>query len=286
MLVGGSHSFNSTHSTLHSEVAMLRVARTARSVRLVRRLVLSLAALTLGAGVTAGPAYAAGPTPVRGAAFDACPALSELPDGADPAAWRCEAMTAVGHLTLGRVDQSLGRAMAITFAEGTVNGEFRQVFGGMAAVPVRVRGTLLTITPQYAGYFDFQSNDERRGELDLTFRLSGPAVPSGCSIGTDADPIRLVLKETKASAVVSQDPLVVAFGVADNRFAAPRTSGCGRLGPVLDEALRVPSPAGANSLDLDARVSFRSYGSYGETGASASAGDRSPGLGSTAEISR
>lgn len=248
---------------------MLRVARTAR---LVRRLAVSLAALTLGAGAAAGPAHAAGAAPtVRGADFGACPALSVLPEGADPAAWRCEAMTAVGHLTLGRIDQSLGGAMAITFAEGTVDGEFHQVFGGMTAVPVRVRGMPLAITPRYAGYFDFQSNDERRGELDLTFRLSGPAVPSGCSIGTDADPVRLVLKETKASTVVSQDPLLVAFGVADNRFTAPRTSGCGRLGPVLDRVLRIPSPAGANSLDLDARVSFRSYGST---------------AGSTAEISR
>ncbi|MFF5305416.1 hypothetical protein ACFY5F_39275 [Streptomyces sp. NPDC013161] len=242
---------------------MLRVPRTAR---LVRRLVVSLAALTLGAGVAAEPAHAAGATAVaRGADFGACPALSALPEGADPAAWRCEAMTAVGHLALGRIDQSLGRAaMAITFAEGTVDGEFRQVFGGMTAVPVRVRGTSLAITPRYAGYFDFQSNDERRGELDLTFRLSGPAVPSGCSIGTDADPIRLVLKETEASTVVSQEPLVVAFGVADNRFAAPGTSGCGRLGPVLDRVLRLPSPAGGNSLGLDARVSFRSYGSTAE----------------------
>ncbi len=91
-------------------------------------------------------------------------------------------MTAVGHLTLGRIDQSLDKGMAITFAEGTVSGEFRQVFGAMTAAPVRVRGTWLEITPRYAGYFDFHSNDQRRGELNLTFGISGlpcrPAVPS------------------------------------------------------------------------------------------------------------
>ncbi len=254
-MLDGRRSVESADSTLHPEVAMLRAARTvhavhavravrtvhvARSVRsvrparLARRLVLSLTALTLGVGVTAGSAHAAVPVPVKGADFRACPALSELPEGADPGAWRCEAMTAVGHLTLGRIDQSLDKGMAITFAEGTVSGEFRQVFGAMTAAPVRVRGTWLEITPRYAGYFDFHSNDQqRRGELNLTFGISGSAVPSGCSIGTDADPVRLVLKETKASTVVSQDPLVVAFGVADNRFTAPRTSGCGRLGRCL-----------------------------------------------------
>ncbi|MFJ3416909.1 hypothetical protein ACIPN8_11220 [Streptomyces sp. NPDC086082] len=282
VMLDAGRSFEPADSTLHSEVAMLRAARTGRavrtvhaarsvvsvrSVRLARRLVLSLAALTLGVAATAGSAHAAAPAPVQGADFSACPALSELPEGADPEDWRCEAMTAVGHLTLGRIDQSLDKGMAITFAEGSVNGEFRQVFGAMTAAPVRVRGTWLEITPRYAGYFDFQSNDQRRGELNLKFGISGPAVPSGCSIGTDTDPVRLVLKETAASTVVSQDPLVVAFGVADNRFTAPRTSGCGRLGPVLDAVLRMPSPAGANSLELDARVGLRGYG---EAGAAAS----------------
>ncbi|MFJ3893078.1 hypothetical protein [Streptomyces sp. NPDC090083] len=298
-MLDAGRSFESVDPTLHSEVAMLRAARTAhaartvravgaataatavRSVRLVRavrrvhadrsvrtprlarRFVLSLAALTLGVGVTAGSAHAAVPAPARGIDFGACPALSELPEGADPGAWRCEAMTASGHMTLGRLDQSLGRGMAITFAEGTVDGQVRQVFGAMTAAPVRVRGIPLVITPRYAGYFDFQSNDQRRGELNLTFAISGPAVPPGCSIGTDADPVRLVLKETAASTVVSQDPLVLAFGVADNRFTAPRTSGCGRLGPVLDAVLRMPSPAGANSLALNARVGLRGYGEAG-----------------------
>ncbi|MEU6990262.1 hypothetical protein ABZ953_06320 [Streptomyces sp. NPDC046465] len=230
-----------------------------------RRLVLALTALALGAGAAASPAHAsvpaaeAGPAVVRGPGFDSCPALSELPEGAEPADWRCEAMTADGHLTLGRMDQALGRGMTITFAEGTVNGEFHQVFGRMTAAPVRVGGTFLKLTPRYAGHFDFHENDERRGELDLAFRLSGPAVPPSCSIGTDADPVRLKLKETAAPTVVSKEPLVVAFSVADNAFSAPRTSGCGRLGPAIDAALRLPSPTGANAFDLDARVAFRSY---------------------------
>ncbi|UPZ30977.1 hypothetical protein MUK60_26295 [Streptomyces sp. LRE541] len=212
-----------------------------------------------------GPSSGAGPASTSGTrdrGFQDCPALSELPPGADPARWRCEAMTAVGRLTLGRIDVEVpaDRPLAITFAEGTVDGEFRQVFGAMAATPLRVRGTPLSITPRYGGYSDFESNDERRGELDLTFRIAGPGVPPGCSIGSAADPVRLVLLETDPPKVVTPDPLVVTFGVADNRFAVPGTSGCGPLGPVLDRALCLPSPAGANGLDLDARVAMRSYG--------------------------
>ncbi|MFD3310921.1 hypothetical protein [Streptomyces sp. NPDC058694] len=243
-------------------------------LRARRRLAVTLSALALAAGTgaaTAGPVHAnTNANANAGAGVDAlqrgfadCPSLSELPEGADPAKWRCEAMTATGHLSLGRVELPIDRPLAITFAEGRVDGEFRQVFGAMVATPLRVRGTPLSITPRYGGYSDFESNDERRGELDLTFRISGPGVPRGCSIGTDATPVHLVLKETEPSRVVSPDPLVVAFGVADNRFAAPGTSGCGRLGPVLDRVLRLPAPSGVNSIDLDARVALRSYGGVG-----------------------
>ncbi|MEU9183081.1 hypothetical protein AB0D14_00640 [Streptomyces sp. NPDC048484] len=233
-------------------------------IRARRRLVMTLlSAVALAASVgaaTAGPAHATG-TGERG--FQDCPAPSELPEGADPAKWRCEAMTAVGHLTLGRVEKRIDEPLAITFAEGTVDGEYRQVFGAMAAAPLPVRGTPLSITPRYGGYSDFQSNDERRGELALTFGITGPGVPPGCSIGSDADPVHLVLMETDPPEVVTPDPLVVTFGVEDNNFAAPRTSGCGWLGPVLNKALRLPSPAGVNSIDLDARVTMRSYGEEG-----------------------
>ncbi|WAU79421.1 hypothetical protein O1Q96_06450 [Streptomyces sp. Qhu-G9] len=233
-----------------------------------RRLVMTLSAVALAASVgatTAAPAHAdpGSGTGARERGFQDCPALSELPEGADPSQWRCEAMTAVGHLTLGRAEVPIERPLAITFAEGRVDGEFRQVFGAMAATPLRVRGTPLSITPRYGGYSDFESNDERRGELDLTFRITGPGVPPGCSMGSEADPVHLVLKETDPPEVVTQDPLVVSFGVEDNRFAVPRTSGCGPLGPLLDKVLRLPSPAGVNSIDLDARVALRSYGGLG-----------------------
>ncbi|MFW6692501.1 hypothetical protein [Streptomyces sp. MAR4 CNX-425] len=222
-----------------------------------------LAVLTAGAAPAAADAKPPGPAsgPASGFDFGACPAVDELPAGADPGTWRCEVMRATGRLRVGRVDEPIDRPMTLTFAEGRVDGEFAQVFGEMTAEPIRVGGTPLTLTPRYGGYADFQSDDERRGELDLTLAVRGPLLPRGCSIGGAATgPVHLVLKDTRPTEVISEDPTVVSFGAADAEFAAPRTDGCGRLGGgILDRVLDLPAPAGENRLELDATVAIRQY---------------------------
>ncbi|MFC8077613.1 hypothetical protein ACFUN8_19000 [Streptomyces sp. NPDC057307] len=221
-----------------------------------------LAGLALGATPAQGAERAADP-PVFD--FSACPAAEELPAGADPGTWRCEVMHATGHLRMGDVDEPLTEPMKITFAEGRVDGEFRQVFGEMTAAPIRVGGTPLTLTPQYGGYSDFLSDDTRRGEFDIKFAIGSaygpPARPSssGCSVGSDKDAVHLVLKDTVPTRVISEDPLVVAFGAQDTDFAAPGTRGCGPLSRVLDRALGLPSAAGANAFDMDVTVGIRPY---------------------------
>ncbi len=197
--------------------------------------------------------------------FSACPTVDELPAGADPGTWRCEVMLATGHLRMGTIDEPITEPMKITFAEGRVNGEFRQVFGEMTAAPIRAGRTPLTLTPQYGGYSDFLSDDTRRGEFDIKFAIGAvhgllPARPSSrCSVGSDEDAVHLVLKDTEPTRVISTDPLVVTFGAQDVEFAAPRTSGCGPLGRVLDRALGLPSAAGANAFTMDVTVAIRSY---------------------------
>jgi hypothetical protein len=196
--------------------------------------------------------------------FSACPTVDELPAGADPGTWRCEVMHATGHLRMGAVDKPLTTPMKITFAEGRVNGEFRQVFGKMTAAPIRVGRTPLTLTPQYGGYSDFLSDDTRRGEFDIKFAIGSahglPALPSSaCSVGSDENAVHLVLKDTDPTRVISTDPLVVTFGAQDTEFAAPGTSGCGPLRRALDRALGLPSPAGANTFDMDVTVALRPY---------------------------
>lgn len=217
-----------------------------------------LAVLTTGAAPSAADTGSAGPS---GFDFGACPAADELPAGADPGTWRCEVMQATGRLRVGDVDEPIDRPMTLTFAEGRVDGAYAQVFGEMSAEPIRVGGTPLTLTPRYGGYADFQSDDVRRGELDLTLAVRGPLLPRGCSIGTEAtEPIHLVLKDTRPTEVISEDPPVVSFGAADAEFAAPRAGGCGRLGGrILDRVLDLPAPAGENRLELDATVAIRPY---------------------------
>jgi hypothetical protein len=234
--------------------------------RTVRRFTsVAAGALLAGLALGAAPAYGADrAADLPEFDFSACPTVDELPTGADPGTWRCEVMRATGHLRMGAVDEPLTEPMKITFAEGRVDGEFRQVFGEMTAAPIRVGGTPLTLTPQYGGYSDFLSDDTRRGEFDIKFVIGSAhgllALPwSGCSVGSDEDAVHLVLKDTDPTRVISEDPLVAAFGAQDAEFAAPGTSGCGPLSRALDRALGLPSTAGANAFDMDVTVSIRSY---------------------------
>ncbi|MFD3329642.1 hypothetical protein [Streptomyces sp. NPDC058701] len=220
-----------------------------------------LAGLALGAAPAQGAEQGAGRPEFD---FSACPTVDELPAGADPGTWRCEVMHATGHLRMGAVDEPLNEPMEITFAEGRVDGEFRQIFGVMTAAPIRVGRTPLTLTPQYGGYSDFLSDDTRRGEFDIKFALGLahglPALPpSGCSVGSDEDAVHLVLKDTVPTRVISKEPLVVAFGAQDAEFAAPGTHDCGPLSRTLDRALGLPSASGANTFDMDVRVAIRPY---------------------------
>ncbi|KOU72619.1 hypothetical protein ADK57_09660 [Streptomyces sp. MMG1533] len=216
---------------------------------------------------------ALGPTPAHGAEraanlpefdFSACPTVDELPAGADPGTWRCEVMHATGHLHMGAVDEPITEPMKITFAEGRVDGEFRQVFGEMTAAPIPLGRTPLTLTPRYGGYSDFLSDDTRRGEFDIKFAIGSAhglsALPSsGCSVGSDEDAVHLVLKDTEPTRVVSKDPLVVAFGAQDTEFAAPGSSGCGPLSRALDRTLGLPSVAGVNAFDMNVTVAIQPY---------------------------
>lgn len=229
--------------------------------------------LTSAAAVTLLAALALGTAPAHGAQraadlpefdFSACPTADELPAGADPGTWRCEVMHATGHLRMGAVDEPLTEPMKITFAEGRVDGEFRQVFGQMTAAPIRIADTPLTLIPQYGGYSDFLSDDSRRGEFDIKFAIGRahglPALPwPHCSVGSDEDAIHLVLKDTHPTRVISKDPLVVTFGAQDMEFAAPGTDGCGPLRRTLDRTLDLPSPTGANTFDMDVTVAIQPY---------------------------
>jgi hypothetical protein len=166
-------------------------------------------------------------------------------------------MSATGHLRLGLIDTPITEPMTVTHAEGPIDGRTEQVWGGMTAAPIRLDHTRLTITPRYAGHFDFLSDAERVGELDLRFQLSGPGLPARCSIGTESDAVHLVLQPATPTSTTSLE---------DATFRAPRTSGCGPLGPVLDLALGLPSAGGHNSIRLDGQRTMRYYDVPGGSG--------------------
>lgn len=107
--------------------------------------------------------------------FADCPAI---PAGADPGLWRCEVLVSTGTLSFGRVRDLALREMRLTFAEGTLNGRFAQVFGSLKAQPTPLPGApRMSIQLRYAGYSDFESNDERKGEFDLAATVRGRLLP-------------------------------------------------------------------------------------------------------------
>ncbi|MGP3978159.1 hypothetical protein ACTWQF_29910 [Streptomyces sp. 8N114] len=228
------------------------------------RVVVGVAATVVtAAGLAAAPAVAAqeGDAAEQGkdrGTFTACPTRAELPDGADPAQWRCEVQTATGSLKVGRLNVPLDKPLVVTHAEGRIDGEFRQVFGGLKADPYPVPGTPLRVKLRYGGSFDFHSDDERVGELALIVGLDGGRsplrLPAACAIGSDAEPVQLTLKAVGAS-----EPGRLP-AMEDRAFTAPRTSHCGRMGPVLDRALALPASSGENRIRLENdERSIRSY---------------------------
>ncbi|MEU3764627.1 hypothetical protein AB0E55_06150 [Amycolatopsis keratiniphila] len=188
--------------------------------------------------------------------FSACPSP---PADADPGTWRCEAFVAQGVLTIGDRAIPLGE-MRLTFSEGKVDGKYAQVFGELRHAPARIRGTFgAAIQLKYGGYSDFQSDDERRGELDLYAALRHPLLPKECTIGTLGAPLHSVVKDDPAVPfeVISQNPTTVKFGVVDSQLALPGTSGCGPLTRVADEVLGLPSASGKNTFTMATYVQFK-----------------------------
>ncbi|MEU6771697.1 hypothetical protein [Streptomyces sp. NPDC046759] len=237
----------------------------------VRRLAGATGAALAGAAVLAGAAavwapgvaYAAPRATVSsGTDFSDCPAL---PDGVDPVRWRCEVHSASPQVTLGKVTVKLA-PITMTHAEGPMpDGSNGQVWGAMHTTPTAVPGGLtgtpagdraavlgLAIEPEYGGRFDAYT-----GQFSLRFRLLGPLLPPGCTIGASA-PVDFQLKRSGPSRWVSQDPPVIEFSAYDDTFTAPAAEHCGPLTGPLDRRLGLPAAEG-NLLSYDASYTFKTY---------------------------
>lgn len=207
------------------------------------------------AGVLAGGTASAATLPTFD--FTDCPAI---PAGAEPSQWRCEVLVSDGTLSFGRFrDLPLGR-MRLTFAEGTLDGKYAQVFGTLRAEPTPLPGLPGTsMRVRYAGYSDFLANDERKGEIDLAATLRGPLLPRGCSIGDDSDPIHSKIKQVGGLETSPEDPSVHLFHTIDEQLNVPAARGCGPLTWTLNHRLGLPSPSGGNVLAQTTWVKIRAY---------------------------
>ncbi|MFD5798154.1 hypothetical protein ACFWIO_32445 [Streptomyces diastatochromogenes] len=240
-------------------------ARSSSSV--VRRAAAALAgaAVLAGAAAVCAPGVAAAAPAAASASatdFSDCPTL---PDGVDPARWRCEVHTAAPRLTIGKVTVDLA-PITMTHAEGPLpDGSNGQVWGAMHSVPTAVPGGLtgtpagdhapvlgMAIQPEYGGRSDFYT-----GRFSLRFGLIGPLLPHGCTIGASA-PVDFQLKRSGPSKWVSQDPPVIEFSAYDDTFTAPAAEHCGPLTSSLNRRLGLPA-ADQNLMSYDASYTFRTY---------------------------
>ncbi|GAA1130844.1 hypothetical protein [Kitasatospora arboriphila] len=219
--------------------------------------------------VTASTATVSAATPeAELAALEAgyadCP---ELPQGVDPARWRCEVHLATPKLRLGAADLPALRPIMMVHAEGPLaDGTPGQVWGawhggGTAAVPGGLTGTPagdrspvlgLSLEAEYGGASDFYT-----GSMEMRFRLSGPLLPDGCEIGRSA-PVSLHFQRAGSSEWVSRNPPLIHFSAYDDGFAAPAPEGCGPLTGLLSHRLGLPAASG-NLLSYDASYTFRTY---------------------------
>ncbi|MEW2620351.1 hypothetical protein [Streptomyces sp. NPDC048106] len=182
--------------------------------------------------------------------FRDCP---PLPDGVDPARWRCEVHTAAPVLTIGKMTTRLA-PITMTHAEGPLpDGGAGQVWGAMHSAPTAVPGVRdLAIQPEYGGRSDFYT-----GTFSLRFRLLGPLAAPGCTIGADA-PVDFRLTRSGPSTWVSQDPPLIEFSAYDDTFTVPAPEHCGPRTQLLDHRLGLPAAEG-NLMTYDASYTFQTY---------------------------
>ncbi|WP_333776947.1 hypothetical protein [Streptomyces sp. IBSBF 3136] len=233
----------------------------------LRRLAAPVTAAALLAGVAgvwaSGAAYAAPAAGTQSATdYADCPAL---PEGVDPARWRCEVHTATPQLTMGKITLTLA-PITMTHAEGPLpDGTDGGVWGAMHSAPTAVPGgltgtpagahapiTALSIQPEYGGRSDFYT-----GRLSLRFRLRSPLLPQSCAIGA-SEPVDFQVKRSGPSKWVSQDPPVIEFSAYDDTFAAPAPEHCGPLTGFLGRRLGLPAATG-NLMAYDASYTFKTY---------------------------
>jgi hypothetical protein len=256
--------------------------------RLVRSVVLSAAALA----VAVPAASAQGPAPGF-EEFAACPN--------DPSVFRClNSVVDGGHLQMGNKDTPVTEPIVLKggIESGTGNFVFNEQ-GGLFATPMRVPGGLVGLTglpeviidlitlganrvyatPELAGTPSNPLVNPFR--LPLKVKLTNPFLSDTCYIGSDEDPIMLMLTARTTNPPPPNQPIsgrnptlgfdpnnsriaVASNGLlVDNAFAAPAARGCdltglGVIDALVNAQVGLPSPAGTNTAEQEFGARFAS----------------------------
>jgi hypothetical protein len=148
-------------------------------------------------------------------------------------------------------------ALRLTHAEGKLpDGTTGQIWGGLRSRGTAIPGTHVRMRLEYGGYADLVGNLPDPGGVYFTFALRGPLIAPGCTIGTQAAPVKTHMARVGATEILSTDPPVIAFTLQDTRVAVPSTQDCGPLGGVLDHRLGLPS---TGTVTLSAMYSYQYY---------------------------
>ncbi len=161
-------------------------------------------------------------------------------------------------------------ASTLPHSLGAVSGKLESVGLAELTATVEVAGPASAIT------LNLHNVIERKGaviEEPLKIKLTSPVLGEHCYIGTDSDPIHVALTEATTDPPPPNVPIEGIFGsgtftyegsmitldgnsLVDNAFAVPAASGCGgsqapAIDEIIDSKLKLPSPAGRNTLVLN-----------------------------------
>jgi hypothetical protein len=159
---------------------------------------------------------------------------------------------------------------ALPHSLGTVSGKLESVGLGELTATVEVAGPASAVTVSVSNVI---AKEGVAIEEPLKIKLTSPVLGEHCYIGTDSDPIHVQLTEeltdpplpntpikgTLGSVTISEEgglATVQGNSLVDNSFAVPAASGCGgslapQIDEIIDSKLKLPSPAGRNTLVLN-----------------------------------
>jgi hypothetical protein len=162
------------------------------------------------------------------------------------------------------------------------NGFFAQpvdVPGGVLGIDLPWGFTKVAATAQLAGQpSDIKINlNDLSLQVPVKLKLSNPLFASGCTIGTNSNPVRLNLIVGTTNPPAPNRPISGTVGTpdyqpdytallgssnVDNSFAIPRASNCNWIGlgvidGLINLKMKLPSAAGNNTMIVNNNIAFK-----------------------------